>query len=120
MSRNSTGPRSRRGTVPIVVALTLFMLLGFIALAVDISWLVSVSAELQAGADNSALAGAQRVRRSHSWAQDLAQTIGESNKAAQSPVYLRRNDANDAARDIVTIGGPILGRRGRCQQQQQG
>ena len=63
MSRNSTGLRSRRGTVAVVTALMLIVLIGFTAFALDLTWLVSVGTELQAGADNSALAGALRVRR---------------------------------------------------------
>ena len=104
MSRNSAGPRSRRGTVAVITALMLVVLIGFTAFAVDLTWLVSVGTELQAGADNSALAGALKVRQHRDWTRDLAQAVGESNKAAQSPMYLRRNDANDAAGDIV-LGG---------------
>ena len=87
MSRNSTGLRSRRGTVAVVTALMLIVLIGFTAFALDLTWLVSVGTELQAGADNSALAGALRVRRSHNWAQDEPGKIQREGGESDQPVH---------------------------------
>lgn len=53
----STGPR-RRGTVAVLVAISLVVLLGFAALAIDVANLYTARGELQRAADAAALAGA--------------------------------------------------------------
>ncbi|GAH58683.1 unnamed protein product, partial [marine sediment metagenome] len=55
--------RQPKGTVIIIVAIMLAVLLGCAALAVDIGYLYVARAELQRTADSSALAGAQALSR---------------------------------------------------------
>lgn len=56
--------RSEDGSVTIIVALLMVVLLGFAALAVDVGVLYSERAQLQNGADASAIAVAQKCARS--------------------------------------------------------
>lgn len=104
MTTKKSHARPRRGTTAVVTALLLVVLFSFTALGVDITWLVSVAHELQATADNCALAGARRVRQDPGWARDQAQSVGEANKAARRPVYLRRNDDNDDPEGDIVLG----------------
>ncbi len=53
---------ARRGTAVVVTAVTMAVLVGFAALAIDVGYLYSVRAELQKAADASALAGATQIR----------------------------------------------------------
>jgi Flp pilus assembly protein TadG len=52
------GPRGQRGAVAIMAAVTMVMVLGIAALAVDVSFLLVVRNELQNAADAAALSGA--------------------------------------------------------------
>lgn len=57
-------PNSRsgdRGTVAVLVAASLLVLLGFAALAIDIGYVMVARNELQTGADAAALAGARKL-----------------------------------------------------------
>jgi len=53
--------RSRRGSVATVVAVSLTVMMGFVALAVDVGLLYAVDDELQRAADAAALAGAEQL-----------------------------------------------------------
>lgn len=53
--------RNQRGVSAIVVAISIFMLIGFAALAIDLGHLYVVKNELQNAADAGALAGAQAL-----------------------------------------------------------
>jgi Flp pilus assembly protein TadG len=55
---------SERGAVSVIVAILLVTILGFVAIAVDVGVLSSERAQLQNGADASALALAQKCARS--------------------------------------------------------
>ncbi len=68
MNNNNTTPNAlfcqqRKGAVVVMVAVTLVVLLGCAALAVDIGYLYVARAELQRTADAAALAGAQALAR---------------------------------------------------------
>lgn len=52
---------SERGATAIIVAIVLTVLLGFLALSLDVGHLFSVRGELQNGADAAAMAGAKRL-----------------------------------------------------------
>src|SRR5512139_1286973 len=52
--------RGDRGQVLVILAISIFALLGLVALAVDLGYLWSVRHELQRSADAGALAGASR------------------------------------------------------------
>lgn len=58
MSNLSTFPKRQRGAVAIIVGLTLFILIGMLAFAVDLGHAYLVKTGLQNGADAAALAGA--------------------------------------------------------------
>ena len=58
MARQKLDPSSRRGTVVVFTAVSLTVVIGFAALAVDIGYAYSVKAQLQRNADAAALAGA--------------------------------------------------------------
>lgn len=64
--------RSRRGTVAVLTALALTVILGMAALAIDMSWLVSARDQLQAGVDNTAMSTAHYIAF-----QPYPQTNGE-------------------------------------------
>jgi uncharacterized membrane protein len=52
-------PRNQNGGVIVLVAVSMFFLLGFAALAIDVGHLVVARNELQNAADAGAIAGAQ-------------------------------------------------------------
>jgi hypothetical protein len=59
--RQDLGPRGRdeRGAISVIVALTMVVLLGFAALAIDVGMVYAERAQLQNGADAAAIATAQ-------------------------------------------------------------
>ena len=99
----STHPQlaARKGTVIVMTAVMLVVLLGCVALAVDIGHLYVARAELQRAADASALAGAQAMGRDlehpfgeYIFANDLysqAESYAQSNDCADQGVILDRN-----------------------------
>ncbi|MFC4903329.1 pilus assembly protein TadG-related protein [Kocuria oceani] len=87
---------SERGAVAVLTALTLVVLLGFVALAVDVGLLYAERAELQSGADAAALAIArdcgQGVNCTPELAAPIAQQMADANAgdgkaAASTPVF---------------------------------
>jgi len=63
LSRNSSGggqQHGERGAISVIVAILLVTLLGFVAIAVDVGVIYSERAQLQSGADASAIAIAQK------------------------------------------------------------
>ena len=58
MANSVAGYRARRGTAVVFTAVTLAMLTGFAALAIDVGYMYAAQADLQKGADAAALAGA--------------------------------------------------------------
>ncbi|MCH8879142.1 MAG: hypothetical protein IID34_04580, partial [Planctomycetes bacterium] len=69
---------ARRGVAVVFTAVTLTLLIGFAALAIDVGHMYSVQAELQKTADASVLAGATQL---HDYAEiiDIAQAYAEQN-----------------------------------------
>jgi len=55
------GPCSRRGSVVVVTALLMVAMIGMLAFAIDVGYIVHVRTELQRTADASALAAAERL-----------------------------------------------------------
>ncbi|MCJ8503650.1 pilus assembly protein TadG-related protein [Kocuria flava] len=85
-----------RGAVAVLTALTLVVLLGFVALAVDVGLLYAERAELQSGADAAALAIARDCGQGVNCTPDLAAPIaqqmadanaGDGKAAASTPVF---------------------------------
>lgn len=63
LTRRSAHHKDERGGVTVIVALLMVVLLGFTALSVDVGVLYSERAQLQNGADASAIAVAQKCAR---------------------------------------------------------
>ena len=59
MRRKVHNNNARRGTVVVFTAVSLTVLIGFTALAIDVGYMYAVQADLQEAADAAALAGAQ-------------------------------------------------------------
>jgi len=55
--------KERKGAVAVIVAIVLAMLIGFVALAVDVGYVMVTRNELQDVADAAALAGARTLGR---------------------------------------------------------
>lgn len=92
---------SARANAAVITCLLLTAIMGFAALGVDLTWMISVGRELRTSSDNSALAGAWRVRADQERAREIAQQIAGENSAANAPVLMHLNEGNDAAGDIV-------------------
>ena len=58
--RNQRG--KRRGSIVVLAALLMVLLVGMLAFAIDIGYMSTVKAELQNAADAAALAGAERLQ----------------------------------------------------------
>jgi Flp pilus assembly protein TadG len=100
----------RRGGVVIWVAVAFLLLIGFLGLAIDASYVVSTLQELQATADAAALAGASQLVSDPDYSEpapdfDLtrqaAADIALQNLAAKSGTQLDLNLGNAAGGDIV-------------------
>jgi Flp pilus assembly protein TadG len=78
--------RSRRGGVAIVVAITLVVLIGFVALGTEVVSLLMTSRQMQAAADSAALAAA------------TARTLGYPTAYANEAVALARDAGSSMAR----------------------
>jgi len=68
--------RGNRGQVLVLVALAIFVLLGFAALGIDVGFMYSVRHELQRSADAGALAGASKWTESASpWTSSFSDPV---------------------------------------------
>ncbi len=92
---------ARAGLATVWVAVLGFVVLAFVGLAMDRSLLGLTAQQLQATADAAALAGALRLKTDLVQARDQAVATAAANRVATAPINLNRNDANDAAGDIV-------------------
>lgn len=97
--RNGDG---ERGAVSVIVALTLVVLLGFGAIAVDVAMMYSERAQLRNGADAAALAVAQKCAKNTGDA-DCSNTSSLAKSLANS-------NANDRLSNIKSI---VLNKTGR-------
>jgi len=57
--------QERKGAVAVIVALCIVMLIGFVALAVDVGYMMTTKNEAQNAADAAALAGARRMGQNY-------------------------------------------------------
>lgn len=104
---------SRNGSVLVLTAAMLVVLLGITALAVDYGYLLVVRRELQNAADAAALAGASQLVDDDALtgqgsmteeiyqARTKAVAFAQLNQAAMEPVVVDRNDANAPDGDVV-------------------
>src|SRR5215212_8189936 len=90
----------RRGAALVYTAIVLFVLIGFVGLAIDWGYMTWTAQKLQNAADAAALAGAQQVWWSHLDARAAAVSLASQNEAGGTTVQLNSNDANDADGDI--------------------
>jgi len=85
----------------ILVAISLFVLIGFAALAIDIGYFYHTKNQLQGAADASALAGAAMLDGTNSITQSNAKLeavkFAGLNNASGSPVQLDPNNINELA-----------------------
>ena len=110
-------PRTRRerGSVAIIVALALPLLIGFIALCVDFGHFWEVRSELHNAADSAALAGIRDLDGTVAKflpARQSAQLYAVQHQANLTPVQLNLNLANDAGGDSAR--SPDRNRRRRA------
>lgn len=103
----------RRGNVAVVTAVSIPLLLGFVALAVDVGLLYNTRAELQRSADAAAmaaawelldrdrLAGAPNATEEMEAARQAAQVYAGLNKVLQESPTIDPNSANAMGGDVV-------------------
>lgn len=100
MKKNNAYPKSQKGAVAVLVALTLPVLLGAGALAVDLAYLHVVRNELQNDADAAALAGARKL-----FAQGAsALNWSAAASTASNAIALNRADGHALADGQVQTG----------------
>src|SRR5437762_7435260 len=93
--------QTRRGGMLVYTAIVIFVLIGFVGLAIDWGYMTWTAQNLQNAADAAALAGAQQVWWSHDDARAAAISFAGRNYAGGKTVQLKSNDVNDAAGDLV-------------------
>jgi Flp pilus assembly protein TadG len=104
------GPARRRGAVMVWLAIALILLIGFLGLAMDVSYVVGTLQELQVTADAAALAGAGQLITNpgsgdpgnpYDLSRQAAIDIALQNPAAKVPIALDPNVANLPDGDVV-------------------
>ncbi len=92
---------NQRGLTAVIVAIAIVMLIGFVALAVDIGYIAATKNELQNVADAAALAGAGELGNQNlttpgsiieTQIRDVAIAAGHENKAARLLITIDDND----------------------------
>jgi len=83
-----SGLKNQRGVTIIVVAILIVVLLGFVALAVDIGYVMVARNELQNAADAAALAGARRM------GQNYHDGVDQSTSCAENVTSVAQNTAS--------------------------
>ncbi len=105
--------RNQRGSIMILFALMLPVLLGFFALTVDLARLYLLKVELQNAADAAALAGAQLYHDQDSWsdAPDEARNVAGQNavngKSITTNVDVVKTGSGDRAIRVTIKYGPV-------------
>ncbi|MCB9796656.1 MAG: hypothetical protein H6741_28490 [Alphaproteobacteria bacterium] len=97
--------RTQRGSIAVILAVSLLVLVGFGALVVDLGYARLVQAQLQAGADAAALSAVTQLDGSTSGVTDahgVAPLIALNNAAHGEPIELTPNPTNDPQGDVVT------------------
>jgi len=95
---------ARAGSVVVVIALVLLVLMGFAALVIDLGYARLVKGQLQSAADAAALAGAQRIDGSEeglAQARLTAVEIAQTNRARGDALVLDANLSNDPEGELV-------------------
>lgn len=101
----------RRGTVVVLSAILMTVLVGMIAFAIDCGMIVEVRTQLQAAADAGARAGASSLKSGTSAAYSAAELFSESNSVAGTQVSIIRDQDvelgkwNKATRTFTPLTG---------------
>ncbi len=104
MIRPRAKPRrpSRRGAIVVLAAILVVVMLGIIALALDLGYVLLVRTQLQAAADSSALAAAASTNLSRGQMEAVAQQYAGYHQAAGRAVQLNPSDIEYGRWDTTT------------------
>ena len=91
----------RLGMAQIWVVAALLVLVGFVGLACDTTYVFLTAQKLQIAADGSALAGAAFIPEDTTGARAAAMDFAQANSAGAAPVQIDANWDNDPNGDIV-------------------
>ncbi len=92
----------QKGNVLVLCAIALTLFFTFLAMSVDIGWIMLAKSELQSAADSAALAGAAQLSEGNlDLARDYSQQFSSYNFAAKENIALDRNESNDLDGGIV-------------------
>jgi Flp pilus assembly protein TadG len=114
LGRRRPAWRARRGSVIVLTAILMVVLLGFIAFAVDCGMIVTVRTQLQNAADAGARAGASSLKTSTASAQTNAQTFAQANSVATRAVSvtpaedIELGNWNKGTRTFTPLSGAAL------------
>ncbi len=101
--------KNNRGQILVLVAISLVVLLGFAALAIDLGYFYHTKNQLQGAADAAALAGAIKLNGTSDLTQTDARTEAVTyaglNTASGSPVHLSSDGSNALSENNnITVG----------------
>ena len=102
--------QNRKGSVLLLVVVSLTMLLIMLAFSIDLGRLYLAKIELQNAVDSAAMAGASVIGQGQPASRDAIQQFSQLNKALTIPITVDRNDANDSNGGIVfgQIVNPLI------------
>ncbi|MGO8751643.1 MAG: pilus assembly protein TadG-related protein [Thermoguttaceae bacterium] len=120
MSHRRRFGNSRRGVVSVLAALLIAVLLGMVALSVDIGKVCVVQTQAQAVADAAALAGARGLSVSAAQVQSLATSCAQANTVNGKAVVLPSSNIvlgtwNTTARTFTALTGSSQSQANACQ-----
>lgn len=101
--RHRLGVRHRRGSVLIVTALSMILLLGCCAITVDYGLLVSDANRLQRALDAAALAGVQELKQVNDGPDEVRARTAAQDTAAQNSVAIDKNQEVTFSNNSTTI-----------------
>jgi hypothetical protein len=115
-SRSVVGRKSRRGAIVVLVAVSLAVILGFVAIAIDGGGLLEQRRRAQATADAAALAAAEDLFRNYP--QNRGYDLDGTAEAYAYNIAAANGFANDGTRTVVSVrispeayaGGPNKGK----------
>ncbi len=81
-----------KGSALVATSLSLFVVLGFGALGVDVGSMVTARNQLQSGVDAAALAGAAGLIASQQIAQNQAIQVAANNSVQNNPIMIDTGD----------------------------
>ncbi|HTQ40118.1 MAG TPA: TadG family pilus assembly protein [Pirellulales bacterium] len=100
---------ARSGIITVLAAFLMVMMLGMVAFAVDVGYMMVTQTQLQAAADSAAMAAAANMSSTQSTMTAAAQQYAAYHKAAGAPVSLASSDVlygtwNSTARTFTSSG----------------